>query len=107
MERSVTARYPIRPAARFVAAGGRARERRLGLRSAASFRAAPTLPTILRRADPGPYVALRARSRAALPAKRRASVSGVPRPVVSIHWADARGRATVRPPSAAPAPWRG
>jgi hypothetical protein len=107
MERSITARYAIRPAARFVPVRARDRERRLGLRSFGSFRPAPARPTVLRRSDLPPLVALRARWRAVVPADRVRSRAGGPRPVVSIHWADARRFGTDRRTSAAAAPWRG
>jgi hypothetical protein len=107
MDRSIAARYAIRPAARYARVDARARERRLGLRSSGTFRPAPSRSTVLRRTELGPLVALRARWRSAVhtePARPRA---GGPRPVVSIHWADARRFGTDRRTKAAPAPWRG
>ncbi len=107
MERSVTARYTTRPAARFVRPAARERERRLGLRSFGSFRPAPARPTVLHRTDLGPLVALRARWRSVVPAQVSRPRTGAPRPVVSIHWTDGRTFGSDRRTSAAPAPWRG
>jgi hypothetical protein len=107
MNRSVTARYAIHPAARFVRANGHARERRLGLRSFGTFRPASARPTVLRHTEPSPLVALRSRSRSAVPARPVRAHSGGPRPVVSIHWADARRFGADRRATATPAPWRG
>jgi hypothetical protein len=107
MDGSITARYAISPAARFGRVSGRGRERRLGLRSFGTFRAAPARSTVLRRADVGPLVALRAGSRSPVRADAARPRAGGPRPAVSIHWADARRYGTDRRTSAAPAPWRG
>jgi hypothetical protein len=107
MEHSITARYASRPAARFVRASGRARERRLGLRSFGSFQPAPARPTVLRRSNPGPLVSMRGRWRAIAPAGSSRSGAGAPRPAVVIHWTDVRGAGSDRRAGAAPAPWRG
>ena len=70
MQHSIAAKYAARPAARFVRASSRARERRLGLRTAATFRAAPARATVLRRPD----------ARAAAPAPRELAIGRAARP---------------------------
>src|SRR5204862_3708796 len=106
MQHSIAAKYAVRPAARFVGRQTGSRERRLGLRSFGSFQPAPSRPTILRRADLGPYVQLRAPWRAFAPASTSRPMHGGPRPAVAMRWAaNAAGHADRRV-SAAPAPWR-
>ncbi len=107
MEHSIAARYTVRPAARFVRPSARARERRLGLRAHGSFQAATPRATVLRRADLGPLVRLRAGWRAIRPAAPQAASSGQPRPRVAMTWPNSLRSGTARRSSAAPAPWRG
>jgi len=59
MQHSIAARFAAWPA-RFVHPSARARERRLGLRPATAFVAAPGWRTTLLRPDVGPLTALRA-----------------------------------------------
>ena len=63
MQHSIAAKYAARPAARFVRPSPRARERRLGLRPAATFRPATRRATVLHDLDLSPLVRLRARWR--------------------------------------------
>ena len=105
MEHSIAAKFAARPAARFVHPSSRARQRRLGLRPTGSFSAAPSQATVLRTADLGPYVRLRASWRAIRPARTRV-VSGPPRPAATMQWAWSARSGTPRRSSAAPAPWR-
>src|SRR4051794_28089182 len=106
MQRSIAAKYAVRPTARFVGRQTGSRERRPGLRSFGTFPPAPSRPTVLRRADLGPYVQLRAPWRAIAPASGQRPLRGGPRPAVVMRWAaNAAGRADRRV-SAAPAPWR-
>jgi len=64
MERSIAARYAARQTARFVSPSAKARERRLGLRGAGSFRPASAHLTVLHR--PGGSVLARLRGDPAL-----------------------------------------
>jgi hypothetical protein len=105
MEHSIAAKYAARPAARFVHPSSRARQRRLGLRPTGTFSAAPSQATVLRTADLGPYVRLKATWRAVSPALPRLS-SGPPRPGVTMHWARSGRTGSPRRSSAASAPWR-
>jgi hypothetical protein len=105
MEHSIAAKFAARPAARFVHPSSRARQRRLGLRPSGTFSAAPSQATVLRTADLGPYVRLRASWRAISPARPRV-VAGAPRPDVTMHWARSGRSGTQHRPSAASAPWR-
>jgi hypothetical protein len=106
MEHSIAAKYAARPTARFVRPSTRARQRRLGLRAAASFNAAAGQATVLRKADLGPYVRLRAGWRSVRAAMPRRSTSGQPRPVVMMNWARSGRSGTDRRSSAVSAPWR-
>jgi hypothetical protein len=106
MQRSLAAKYAIRPVTRFVRPATQGRMRRMGLRSFGSFIPAPAAATVLRRVDVEPLAGLRSGGRGALPTQPRAR-SGAPRPSVSIHWAhSARARADRRTTAAA-TPWRG
>lgn len=106
MEHSIAAKYAARPAARFVRPSARDRERRLGLRALAVFQAASARASVLRRADLGPFVQLRAGWRAMAVDRPRRPVSGQPRPVVTMLWSRSARPGTARRSSAAPAPWR-
>jgi hypothetical protein len=106
MQRSIAAKYAVRPAARFVGRQTGSRERRLGLRSFGTFQPAPSRPTILRHADLGPYVQLRASWRAIAPARGSRRPPGGPRPAVLMRWSASAARRADRRASAAPAPWR-
>jgi len=91
MQHSIAARHAAWPA-RFIHPSARARERRLGLRSATAFIAAPTRRTVLRRPDVGPLTALRAPWRALTIAPQRPVAGGPPKPVSSMLWtSSARG----------------
>jgi hypothetical protein len=104
MQHSIVARHVAWPA-RYVHPITRARERRLGLHTGASFTAAPTRRTVLRRPDVGPLTALRAPWRALVVAPPRPIASGQPRPVAAFSWTSSdRGGGPSRP-SMAPA-WR-
>jgi len=105
MEHSIAAKYAARPAARFVHPSSRARQRRLGLRPTGTFNAAPSQATVLRTADLGPFVRLRATWRAIRPARPRVT-SGPPRPVVAMHWARSGRSGSDRRSRAPSAPWR-
>lgn len=106
MQHSIAAKYAARPAARFVRPSARPRERRLGLWSTPTFRAAGR-PTILRRADLGPFLQLKASWRAIQPARPGAAPEGHLRPAFSMRWARVGGF-SVREgsSSAASASWR-
>lgn len=106
MERSITARYAARPTARFVSPSAKARERRLGLRGAGSFRPAPARLTILRRPGDGILAQLRGEWRAIRPAPARTETGGRPRPAVTMRWTGAAPAGSARRSSAATAPWR-
>ncbi|HET7029055.1 MAG TPA: hypothetical protein VFI34_00985 [Candidatus Limnocylindrales bacterium] len=106
MERSIAARYAARPAARFVTTSTRARERRLGLRGAGSFRPASTRMTVLRRPSDSILARLRGDWRAIRPAHPRRT-DGRPRPAVAMTWTGTAVAASGRRSSAATAPWRG
>lgn len=107
MEHSIAAKYAARPAAHFVRPSVRARQRRLGLQRTGTFSPASSRSTVLRIADLGPIVALRASWRAIRPARVRRPVAGPPRPAASISWARSGRTGATRRPSAAMAPWRG
>ena len=107
MERRIAARYAARQAARFVSPSARARERRLGLRMAGSFRPASTRLTVLRRPGGGSVLAhLRGDWRAIRAASPRRPSAGVPRPSVTFRWTGSAPAGTTRRSSAATAPWR-
>ncbi len=105
MQHSIAAKYAARPAARFVRPSMRARERRLGLWSTMSFQAAPARPTVLRRADLGPFLQLKASWRAIRPERPRRPIDGHLRPAVTMRWARAGGMARTGSSSATSAPW--
>ncbi len=106
MQHSIAAKYAARPAARFIRPSSRARERRLGLRSAGSFQPSSPRQTVLRQADLSPIVQLRASWRAVQPARPDRSVRGLLTPVVTMHWAGTGASRAARRSSAASAPWR-
>ena len=105
MQHSIAAKYAARPAARFVRPSARARERRLGLRSARTFQPASPRQTVLRQADLSPLVRLRARWRAVQPARPHRAAGGLLRPPVAMCWAAIGTTRAVRRSSAASAPW--
>jgi len=105
MQHSIAAKYAARPAARFVRPSARARERRLGLRSATTFRAASARATVLRRANLGPLLELRASWRSIRPARSHRPPVGRIRPVVSMRWSRPSGPVRESRASAASAPW--
>ncbi len=107
MEHSIAAKYAARPAARFPRPSARARERRLGLHVTGSFRPTSGRATVLRRADLGPLVRLRAGWRAIRPAPAQRPATGRPRPLVTMHWAGSGRHGTAGRTGAAAAPWRG
>jgi hypothetical protein len=106
MDHSIAAKYAARPAAHFVRASARARERRMGLVSASAFRPAVTTATVLRRPDVAPLTSLRGRWRSIRPAGPRPS-TGRPHHAIVMHWTRSQRAAAARRPSAASAPWRG
>jgi hypothetical protein len=106
MEHSIAAKYAARPAARFVRASARHRERRLGLRANDTFRSSTSRATVLHLAHVAPLAHLRADWRAIRPSKRRRSDHGQPRPLVTMHWARSARTEAPRRSSAASAPWR-
>ena len=105
MQHSIAARYAARPAAHFVCAPSRARERRLGLRATVTFRAIPARPTVLRRPDLPLLIRLRASWRSLTVAAPRRATSGRIRPVVSMRWSRPSGPVREGRSSAASAPW--
>ena len=105
MERSIAARYAARPTARFVSPSAKARERRLGLRGAGSFRPAPARLTVLHRPGGNVLARLRGDWRAIRPAAPRRT-DGRPRPSVSMSWTGSAVAGSTRRSSAATAPWR-
>jgi hypothetical protein len=107
MQRSITARYGTRPAARFATVPPRAREPRLGLDRHLRFRAVASQPTLLRRPELGPVALLRSEWRAAAPVPEHRPTSGLSGPCAPVRWAKLGARSTGRRPRAATAPWRG
>lgn len=105
MQHSIAAKYAARPAARFVRASSRARERHLGLGAAVTFQPATRRATVLRDADLSPLVRLRARWRSVRPARPYAPVAGGLHTVVVMRWAWFGAGRALRA-SAASAPWR-
>ena len=99
---SIAAKYAARPAAHFVRASARARERRMGLVSASAFRPAVTTATVLRRPDVAPLTSLRGRWRSIRPAGPRPS-TGRPHHAIVMHWTRSQPAAAARRPSAASA----
>ncbi len=106
MQRSIAAKLAARPSARFVGRQMGTRERRLGLRSFGTFQPASARATVLRRADLGPYLQLRASWRAIAPAQATRPTRGGPRPAVAMHWSGSPVR-DARRSGVAPASWRG
>lgn len=107
MNHSVTARYVSRPVAHFVRRAARARDLRLGLRPAGSFRAANPAPTVLREALGSPVERLRAGCASLRIVSPRRSTVGAPRPAVAMHWSNAGSPVTARQTSPAVSPWPG
>lgn len=107
MQRSITARYASRPAARFATVAPRAREPRLGLDRHARFRVAADRPTLLRRPERGPVALLRAEWRAMTPAHPDHPTSGLAASRAPVRWANLGVRSAGRRPRAATAPWHG
>ena len=105
MERNVAARYAARPTARFVTPSAKAREARLGLRGAGSFRPASARQTVLRRPGGSVLAQLRGDWRAIRPAPPRRT-DGRPRPAVAMSWTGSTVAGSARRSSAATAPWR-
>lgn len=105
MERSIAARYAARQTARFVNPSARARERRLGLRGAGSFRPASTRLTVLHRPGDSVLAQLRGDWRAIRAARPRREPDGRPRPAVAIRWTGSAVAGPTRRSSAATAPW--
>jgi hypothetical protein len=105
MERSIAARFAVRPTARFVVSSTRARERRLGLRGHGSFRPASAHQTVLRQASDSILARLRGDWRAIRPAAPRRT-DGRPRPTVAMTWTGSSFSGSARRSSAATAPWR-
>ena len=92
MQHCIAAKYAARPAARFVRASSRARERRLGLRAAATFRAVP--PGRPCSADPARAAApLRASWRSLQPARARDATERPAPARVSMRWSRPSGPA--------------
>jgi hypothetical protein len=106
MQHSIAAKYAARPAARFVRPSHRARERRLGLRPSGTFNAAVPHATVLRRADLGPFVQLRASWRAVRATRPQRPSAGLLTPAVRMRWTRFDPASDGRRASAAPAPWR-
>ncbi|HVA84846.1 MAG TPA: hypothetical protein VNF73_00865 [Candidatus Saccharimonadales bacterium] len=106
MQHSIAAKYAARPAAHFVRPSSRARERRLGLRSAGTFQPASPRQTVLRHSNLSPLVRLRAGWRAVRPARSKRSVVGRLQPVVVMRWAGCGTGSAQRQTGAASAPWR-
>lgn len=107
MNHSVTARYVSRPSAHFVRRAARARDLRLGLRPAGSFRAASPTPTVLREAVSSPVERLRAGRASLRIVNPRRSTVGAPRPAVVMHWSNAGLPVPARRTSPAVSPWPG
>jgi hypothetical protein len=105
MERNVAARYAARQTARFVSPSAKARERRLGLRGAGSFRPATSRLTVLHHPGGSVLARLRGDWRAIRPAHPRRT-DGRPRPVVTMTWTGSTLAGATRRSSAATAPWR-
>ena len=105
MERNVAARYAARQTARFVTPSAKAREARLGLRGAGSFRPATSRQTVLHRPGGSVLARLRGDWRAIRPAHPRRT-DGRPRPAVAMSWTGSTVSGTTRRSSAATAPWR-
>ena len=105
MEHSIAARYAARQTARFVSPSAKARERRLGLRGAGSFRPASARLTVLYRPGGNVLARLRGDWRAIRPAHPRRT-DGRPRPAISMSWTGSALSAPTRRSSAATAPWR-
>jgi hypothetical protein len=107
MNHSVTARYVSRPAAHFVRRAARARDLRLGLRPAGSFRAATVRPTVLRDAATSSVERLRAGRSTLRIVNPSRSVDGAPRPAVVMQWSNAGLPVSARQTSPAVSPWLG
>jgi hypothetical protein len=107
MDRSIAARYAARPTARFVTPSTRARERRLGLGGAGSFRPSGTRLTVLQRPGDGILAQLRGDWRAVRAARHRPATDGQLRSPAGYRWTGTAVSGSTRRSSAATAPWRG
>ena len=103
MERSITARYAARSAARFPRATSGSRRRRLGLTPTRVFSPAPTRLTVLLRDQPSPVAHLRRDPRSIAATRPTRRFDGRIRPAFSLTWQRSLGP---RHPSAHAAPWR-
>jgi hypothetical protein len=107
MQRSIAARYAVRPVAHFATVAPRAREPRLGLGRHVQFRTETYRPTLLRRPDLGPVALLRGDWRAVTLPRAHRSPAVLLGPHAQVRWAKLGVRAAGRRPRAATAPWRG
>jgi hypothetical protein len=103
MERSITARYAARSAARFPQAASGNRRRRLGLTPTRVFSPAPTRLTVLLRDQPSAVARLRRDPRSIAATRPVRPSTGRPRPAFSLTW---QRSIPPRRPSAPAAPWR-
>jgi hypothetical protein len=101
MQHSVVARLGAWHA-RYVRPSAGARERRLGLRPASAFSAAPGRRTVLHRGDAGPLAALRATDRS-LTVAPTAPATGRLTPRATIRWTSSQRDGRPRLASVAPA----
>jgi len=106
MQHSIAAKYAARPAAHFVRPSDTAREPRLGLRPAGTYRPAVRRPAFAQQAKASPLARLRAASRRITAARPARSSIGQLRPAIVMHWAGSRAGRVARRTGAAPAPWR-
>lgn len=103
MEHSITARYAVRPAARFPRASSGSRQRRLGLGMGRAFSPATTRLTVLLRDQPSPFAHIRRDPRSIAATRPVRGSSGRLRPPFSLTW---QRSLAPRHPSAHAAPWR-
>ncbi len=102
MQHSIAARFAAWPS-RYVHPSVRARERRLGLRPATAFVAAPGRRTVLSRPDVGPLTALRAPWRSLTIPAAPSTGSGLVRPATNMQWTSSARGGGQRRSSVAPA----
>ena len=107
MHRSITARFAVRPVARFATTPPRAHEPLLGLARHLRFRAAADHPTLLRRPELGPVALQRSEWRTITAVPEHRPPAGLAGPLAPVRWAKPGTRASGRRPRAATAPWRG